>query len=225
MATDSKPQKHNATVNTSLCKEAELDPIHQPKPVLIINCSDKKVEHETNAFDLYLGDIFKVIRANTKDRDIRDMFNVFILSAKHGLLSSADTVKPYNQRMPKRSTIARRKGIAEFAETHKTKAAKLLKQHQGGDLVVMLSFDYLTAFDLMFYDHKLKEMFDEVVISRTHRGHGDMKKALIAEITKTKIINSHKKSDLIGRFIFTINFDDLSFRHTYYQFPLDNFPV
>lgn len=155
---------------------------HKQKPVLIINCSNKKVDYPTSAFDLYQGDIFKVIRANTKDYNVLDIWDIYILSAEHGLISAYDRIEPYNTRMPKRSTIKGRREISIIAAKNKEVAAARLRQHHGVDLVVILTYDYLVNFDVMFEEHSLRNEFKSVTISRDHRGNGDMKKLLIQQL-------------------------------------------
>lgn len=62
--------------------------------IILISCSDKKLQHKTKARELYQGDFFKKSLAYAEKIIKAD--NIFILSAKHGLLPLDKEIEPYN---------------------------------------------------------------------------------------------------------------------------------
>ncbi|MGI2184925.1 DUF6884 domain-containing protein [Shewanella oncorhynchi] len=142
------------------------------KPVLIIGCSDAKTEATLPAFDLYQGAMFQLIRSNLPK--IHDHFEVLVLSAKHGLISSHQVIEVYDQRMPKRSDDL---GVSQFVTDHQQAAYNLLQQHayKGLNLYIVLSNDYLTAFDRLCDTHRFQKLlrsFNATYTSRKHSGIG-----------------------------------------------------
>lgn len=154
------------------------------KPVLIIGCSDAKADSALPAFDLYQGTMYKLIRANLPN--IHDHFDVLILSAKHGLISSQQVIEPYDQRMVKRTNVT---AISQFVTDHQQAAYKLLRQHadKGRNLHIVLSNDYLSAFDKLCDAQRFQKLlrtFNATYTSRKHSGigilRGRLKKILVA---------------------------------------------
>ncbi|ELP6119496.1 TPA: hypothetical protein I7730_00130 [Vibrio vulnificus] len=162
----------------------------EAKPVLVISCSDKKLDSKAPAFDIYDGGIFKMLRANMSNP--LDFFEVLILSAEHGLLSADDIIEPYDKRMCSRN---KEKDLTEYAEKHGDAAKKLLYKvsRQSRDVYVALSNDYLAAFDLMLGGEegvqKLLGRFQNHYISRGHTGIGDLRGRL-TRIIKNVTTNS-----------------------------------
>nr|CAH7372065.1 conserved hypothetical protein [Vibrio chagasii] len=146
------------------------------KPVLVISCSDKKLDNKAPAFDIYEGGIFKMLRANMPNP--LDFFEILILSAEHGLLSADDVIEPYDKRMRSRK---KDKELADYAKKHGDAAKKLLYKvsRQSRDVYVALSNDYLAAFDLMLGGEegvqKLLSRFQNHYVSRGHTGIGDLR--------------------------------------------------
>ena len=66
--------------------------------VVLISCVSKKLNHKSKAQDLYVSPLFKknLQYAKTLDAD-----NIFILSAKYGLLRIDDEIEPYDQTLNK----------------------------------------------------------------------------------------------------------------------------
>ena len=60
---------------------------------VLIACASKKQEHPCRAADLYQSDLF---RKNLRYAERLDPDEIFILSAKHGLLRLDEQVEPYN---------------------------------------------------------------------------------------------------------------------------------
>ena len=74
--------------------------------VVFISCVSKKLGHKAKAQDLYISPLFKLNLAYAKKLKPQ---KVFILSAKHGLLSLNDMVAPYDTTLNKMPDPERRK--------------------------------------------------------------------------------------------------------------------
>jgi hypothetical protein len=65
--------------------------------IVIISCGAKKQDCAARAIDIYTGSYFQALRkwalSVTNER------NIYILSAKYGLLPASKTIKPYNLKM------------------------------------------------------------------------------------------------------------------------------
>jgi len=79
------------------------------RPVLIIQCGAKKLEHRATVRDLYLGPFWSTYRARRKEQDgatgDHSVLAVFVLSAEHGLVPEGQEIAPYDARI-----ITRRNG-------------------------------------------------------------------------------------------------------------------
>ena len=62
--------------------------------ILLISCVSKKWEKKAKAKDLYISPLFKL---NLKYAQSLDPDNIFILSAKYGLLDLEKEISPYNK--------------------------------------------------------------------------------------------------------------------------------
>lgn len=72
--------------------------------IVIIPCGSKKRQHETRAENLYVGSYFKM---NLKwAKSVTSDEQIYILSAKHGLLKLNQKIKPYEQYMGKPGSIS-----------------------------------------------------------------------------------------------------------------------
>jgi hypothetical protein len=67
------------------------------KPLVVIACGNKKKHGVQKAIDLYTGSVFASVR--TYARSITPDSNIFIISAKHGLIPSYKKLRPYNLRI------------------------------------------------------------------------------------------------------------------------------
>ena len=65
-----------------------------PKRVVLISCVSKKISHKAKAKDLYVSTLFKLSLeyAETLEPD-----EIFVLSAKYGLLDLDREIEPYEQ--------------------------------------------------------------------------------------------------------------------------------
>jgi hypothetical protein len=65
--------------------------------VVIISCGAKKLERAAPARDLYIGPYFRAILGYALT--IAPAENIFVLSAKYGLVRLQDRLKPYDLKM------------------------------------------------------------------------------------------------------------------------------
>lgn len=63
------------------------------KKIILIACSSKKLKHSAQVQDMYCSPLFKKSLAYAKSLKPN---NIFILSAKYGLLNLYETIDPYN---------------------------------------------------------------------------------------------------------------------------------
>ena len=113
------------------------------KPVLIIPCSGAKKDSACSAFDMYEGELFKLIRANLEFPT--EVFEIFILSAELGLVHADTVIEPYDKKMHSRKYQA---DIDAYADRHRCAFNKALKPFadDGRDIYICLFNDYLAAF-------------------------------------------------------------------------------
>lgn len=64
------------------------------KRIILISCVSKKLDHHAKAKDLYISTLFKL---NLKYAEQLAPDEIFVLSAKHGLLTLEQEVEPYEQ--------------------------------------------------------------------------------------------------------------------------------
>lgn len=89
--------------------------VRSERTLVICGCSKMKKNYKTEAGELYEGQIFKSIKKYTENHN----YELFILSAKYGLIKKSEIIAPYDQ------TIKTKKDIKELEE--KILRAKLLK--------------------------------------------------------------------------------------------------
>jgi len=64
------------------------------KKIVLISCASKKLPRKSRAKDLYISPLFKL---NLKYARILNPDDIFILSAKHGLLELDKDIDPYDE--------------------------------------------------------------------------------------------------------------------------------
>ncbi|WP_318515725.1 DUF6884 domain-containing protein [Photobacterium leiognathi] len=137
------------------------------RDTLIIACSANKKEKPHLPFDLYLGQIYKLIRANTEN--IHDQFHVYILSAKYGLIDCDihGEIAPYDSAITKET-------LDEFVIKNGEVIAEQFKALQGEKITIVLPKMYLKALELSLAlnDLTLKD-FALVDMPVKPRGIGD----------------------------------------------------
>ena len=114
------------------------------KPVLIIPCSGSKKAHTCRAFDMYEGELFKLIRANLEFPT--EVFEIFILSAELGLVHADTVIEPTDTKMHSRKCQGE---IDAYADRHRRGFNQTLKPfyNDGRDIYICLFNDYLAAFE------------------------------------------------------------------------------
>jgi cytoplasmic iron level regulating protein YaaA (DUF328/UPF0246 family) len=86
--------------------------------VVLLSCVSKKLARKARAQDLYTSTLFKFNLAYAKTLKPRD---IFILSAKYGLIALNDEIEPYDQTlnaMPEREKKAWADRVAQQLRTH-----------------------------------------------------------------------------------------------------------
>lgn len=63
------------------------------RPVLIVACSQRKTNRPGPAIQVYDGQLFRILRKYRPDVDL------FVLSAKYGLIEATQEIEPYDQRL------------------------------------------------------------------------------------------------------------------------------
>ncbi|MEZ8990066.1 DUF6884 domain-containing protein [Vibrio breoganii] len=154
--------------------EVSIKPYRKPavseRPVLIIGCSDSKCEGFKKAYDLYMGDMYKFLKASYPD--VTERFNVFILSAKYGLVHADEGIFSYNLKM---SDVEQSKFVAQARE-HAQKRLKDVVKDQ--EVYVLMSALYRDTFKLLLNDaegQKIKCLMSGLYMSHGHRGNGVLK--------------------------------------------------
>lgn len=69
--------------------------------IILISCASKKLQNKAKVKDLYISTLFKY---NLKYAKLLNPNEIFILSAKHGLLSLEKEINPYNKTLNKMSS-------------------------------------------------------------------------------------------------------------------------
>jgi cytoplasmic iron level regulating protein YaaA (DUF328/UPF0246 family) len=64
------------------------------KKITLISCVSKKLENKARAEDLYISNLFKLSLEYARKQNPDD---IFILSAKYGLLALDDEIEPYDE--------------------------------------------------------------------------------------------------------------------------------
>lgn len=154
------------------------------KPLLIMGCSDAKLDYAAPAFSLYQGGLFKMLRSNLANP--LEHFDILILSAEHGLIHANSVIEPYNTRMCSRKKVDE---IAAFAEKHGKDAIKKIRgfADEERNVFVALTNDYLAAFNEILGERKepILGKFGSFYISEGHTGIGDLRGRLSRIIKNT----------------------------------------
>lgn len=71
------------------------------RDILIIPCSAAKAEHPCKAFDLYQGKGYMSVIRKYDEAKLKANFDIYFMSAKHGLVHGDTVLQPYEQPMSK----------------------------------------------------------------------------------------------------------------------------
>ncbi len=123
------------------------------KPLLIINCSARKAKATLPALDLYEGGFFTQLKSNLGD--VRQYFDVLIVSALHGVLEQDSLIDYYNTEMPKLSDS---EAYEVYRKKHQRTALKTINRYASKDreVFVWLSSKYQHALE-SFYNGNLEQ--------------------------------------------------------------------
>jgi hypothetical protein len=106
------------------------------KYLLILPCSKRKKQIlRAIAFDMYDGQFFRVLRKNMPTN-----LDVFILSARYGLIKSDEYIEYYDQIM----SVTR---ALELAEAVNVKLSKILRENSYNGVFVNLGKTYILALE------------------------------------------------------------------------------
>jgi len=83
------------SLQTLLAEEAAVKAAHRRQKIILIGCGKSKLDHAAPAEELYTGQLFKASLKWAKAQ--ADVDHIFILSAKHCLLSLDEIVDPYDE--------------------------------------------------------------------------------------------------------------------------------
>jgi hypothetical protein len=136
---------------------------------LIISCCAAKLEHSAPAFELYQNRVFKLLR-NTED--LQERFEIYILSAKYGLIPGYHPIAPYDQRMDR----------ARASELTARPEAPLWLRSSPGDVYVYggeLYREVVRSWMLQMEGFKLADPSRQLIeLIGKNRGNGDHFSAL-----------------------------------------------
>ncbi|GAD91218.1 hypothetical protein VHA01S_074_00090 [Vibrio halioticoli NBRC 102217] len=151
------------------------------KNVLIIPCCARQLLGSHRAIDLYIGSMFKLLKSKLTKPE--DTFELLILSAKYGLISSTDVLRDYDVQMPLKSDQ-----VDSYCDTHMRNARKLLNSVSSKNVIlsVVLPNDYLFAFDRMFSVKYLKSKFKSCYVSRTSLCTDEQLRGCLSRIIKAE---------------------------------------
>jgi len=155
------------------------------KIAIITSCSKDKLDYSAMAVNLYQGQFFQaVVKINTILHA-----DLYVMSAKYGLIQAWQEIEPYNQRIENKSDIARLKLTLEPL------LGSILDSH---DLVVVLmGSEYASVFEDYFTHEKLLR-------SEDHRGSGGFKqlafklRLLSRKELENYFINVHSQKEVIS---------------------------
>lgn len=75
------------------------------KKIILISCGSKKLDHKAKAIEMYIGPLFQYGLNFAKKMNPNE---IYILSAKYGLLNLDQEISPYNQSLNEMSELERR---------------------------------------------------------------------------------------------------------------------
>ncbi|WP_199438503.1 DUF6884 domain-containing protein [Vibrio owensii] len=143
------------------------------KPVLIISCSKDKIDapEPVKAIELYSGQVFKFLRSHP----FLEVFNVFILSAKWGLISAEEAIEHYD-------VIMDDVDQSEFLSVHSKGMHERLRSAAAGQRIYsFLPKGYRQVFESFMNSKRgedIKRLSTGFYSCWHHRGNGEMKERM-----------------------------------------------
>jgi len=116
------------------------------KKIVLISCVSQKLPHQAKAKDLYVSTLFKL---NLKYASSLNPDEIYVLSAKHGLLRLEHEIEPYEQTLNNMRTAE----IKEWANSvlHQLKSVSSLKEEE----FIFLAGDKYRKYLLPHMNHAL----------------------------------------------------------------------
>lgn len=114
-------------------------------PLLVLPCSDKKLDSDAPAIDFYLGTGYLNILKSGFMRDLGYKYELAFLSAKYGLIHYSEVLSPYDQKLTNTN-------VPEFVEKHRNTCQSLIEQMRTQQIVAALPKTYLSALKAMLQD-------------------------------------------------------------------------
>ncbi|MBO8172415.1 MAG: peroxide stress protein YaaA [Bacillaceae bacterium] len=109
------------------------------KDLLLISCSQKKTELKRgNALDVYNGPYYQIIKKLKRENKFPKTLDLYILSAKYGIIKESDTIDNYDQKM----TLQRGK---ELYTKNLNRLEKILQNNNYNNFFVNLGKLYLES--------------------------------------------------------------------------------
>ncbi|MCY9870414.1 DUF6884 domain-containing protein [Vibrio barjaei] len=169
---------------------SQMDVLKPPKleggkPILVINCSKNKYDSEyAPAGEIYKGDMFKFLKGKL------NAFNVFIMSAKYGLVHSTEMLENYDLYIGDVDPDV-------YLDVHTKGIVSRLKSVCEGQPVYMVLSNAYKELMMKVMDTSLakdiKKNSTGVYICQGHRGNGEQK-----ERANLLIANHGKRKQLYG---------------------------
>lgn len=75
-------------------QEAVLKNVVKHKKIVLVSCANQKLQHQAKAKDIYVSTLFKL---NLKYAISLNPDDIYIISAKYGLLNLEQEIEPYDQ--------------------------------------------------------------------------------------------------------------------------------
>lgn len=120
----------------------------EQKILLIIGCSQKKLDYAAPVIDLNQGQLFRSV----KKVGLKFNFEIMVLSGMHGLLRSNDVIEPYNNKIRTKTDILRvRRQISEDL---------LILMDMYDKIIVMMGKAYREVL-YPFYNEKFYILYDK----------------------------------------------------------------
>ena len=119
--------------------------------LLILGCSQRKthIQGEARAYLVYDGPLFRILRKARKTLGLGSL-DVYILSAKHGLIWEGNPIEDYDQEMTTARSLELQPGVSRTV-------MGILKVHEWASVFIALTPRYLNCFT-MGVQNKLDSM-------------------------------------------------------------------
>lgn len=107
---------------------------------VIIPCGGRKLDRRAPAVELYIGSYFRACLNYARARVVGDDSRIYILSARHGLVTLRRELEPYNERLPRPELIP-----FEFLSRVERQARELLLRGSSEPIEIIGGRSYVHA--------------------------------------------------------------------------------